>query len=266
MSKIGRTLTDISGPKRIFITGASGGLGSALARLHAAPGVFLCLWGRDRARLDTAAEQCRALGSTVEVRSLDLADGEAALQALRAGDADSQFDMAYLVAGRGDTRAPGQRIESAELALRLGQVNFSVPAAMASELVQRMAERGGGRVVLIGSAAGQHALPFAAAYAASKAGLARYAQALRIAAAPLGVSVTLAAPGFIDTAAGRAVPGPKPLLLSAEEAARRIARAAIAGKGHHVTPWPFAALRVIDRMLPAGLRALLLRGLAPPGS
>lgn len=254
----------MTGPKRILVTGASGGLGSALARLHAAPDVHLCLWGRDLPRLEAAAEQCRALGASVTMRSLDLADGDAALRALETDDAAMHFDMAYLVAGRGDTRTPGERVESPLLALRLGQINFSAPAAMAAALASAMADRGGGRVVLIGSAAGQHALPFAAAYAASKAGLARYAQALRIAAMPLGVSVTLAAPGFIDTAAGRAVPGAKPLILSADETARRIARAAIAGKGHFVTPWPFAALRVIDRMLPSALRARLLRSLAPP--
>ena len=74
--------------------------------------------------------------------------------------------------------------------------------------------------------------------------------------------VTLAAPGFIDTAAGRAVPGAKPMLLSADEAARRIARAALAGKGYYVTPWPFSILRLVDRLLPAPLRDRLLRALA----
>lgn len=262
MSKTGRTLTRIGQPKRIFVTGASGGLGSALALYHAAPGVVLCLWGRDLPRLDAVAGQCRNKGALVEIRSLDLADGEAALRALAEDDERGQFDLAYLVAGRGDTRAPEDAIESPQLALRLGQINFSVPAAMASAFALAMAERGGGRVVLIGSAAGQHALPFAAAYAASKAGLARYAHALRIAAAPLGVSVTLAAPGFIDTEAGRAAPGAKPMLLSVDEAARRIARSAMAGKGYYVTPWPFTALKLFDRLLPSPLRDRLLRSLA----
>lgn len=262
MSKTGRTLGRLGPPERIFVSGASGGLGSALALHHAAPGAFLCLWGRDLARLEEVAAHCRANGASVEIRSLDLADGDAALRALAEDDVRVRFDLAYLVAGRGDTRAPEDVIESPQLALRLGQINFSVPAAMASALAGAMAKRGGGRVVLIGSAAGQHALPFAAAYAASKAGLARYAQALRIAAAPLGVSVTLAAPGFIDTAAGRAVPGAKPMLLSADEAARRIAQAALAGKGYYVTPWPFSMLRLVDRLLPPPLRDRLLRALA----
>lgn len=147
---------------------------------------------------------------------------------------------------------------------RLGQVNFVAPAALASQLAGRMAARQRGGIVLIGSAAAFHALPFAAAYAGSKAGLARFASALAIAMRPHGVRVTLASPGFIDTAAARRVPGPKPMAMSADRAAARIARAATHGTAHAVMPWPFALLRLIDRALPAFLRNRLLLSLTPP--
>jgi short-subunit dehydrogenase len=116
---------------------------------------------------------------------------------------------------------------------------------------------------LIGSAAAFHALPFAAAYAGSKAGLARFAQALRLSVAPHGVRVTLVSPGFIDTTAGQMVSGPKPFLMQPAYVAARVAKAAASGQAHLILPWPFALLRLVDRVLPARLRDRLLIRLTP---
>lgn len=263
------TMTEPSVPSRILITGASGGLGSALARHYAChyagPGVVLSLWGRDVARLEAVAADCRAAGAVVDVRSLDIANVDAALAALAHEDAASPFDLALFASGRGDVRAAGELVEDAAMVARLGTVNFTAPAAMAALLAERMAARGEGRIVLVGSAAAFHALPFAVAYSGTKAGLARFAEALRIGVAPHGVSVTLVSPGFIDTAAGRKVPGPKPMLLPPEAVAARIARAAERRQAHAVMPWPFVALRWLDRLLPRPLRDRVLRSLAPPG-
>jgi short-subunit dehydrogenase len=232
---------------RILITGASGGLGAALARQYATPGRTILLWGRDHARLESVAATCRAAGAVAEIRSLDLTDIAAAIAAIEADDAAGAIDLAVFAAGLGDIRAP------------------VAPAALASALAARMAIRGQGRIVLVGSAAAFHALPFASGYAGSKAGLARFADALRIGARSRGVSVTLVSPGFIDTAAAQATPGPKPFSLSPAQAAARIAAAAARGHAHVVMPWPFAALRGFDRLLPRALRDRLLRALTPPG-
>ena len=205
----------------------------------------------------------RAAGAEVSQRCCDLREAEAAIAALLAEDASHALDCAYLVAGLGDVRADGDMVEDPALVLRLAEVNFAAPAAMAAALAGRMAERGHGRIVLIGSAAGHHSLPFAAAYAGSKAGLARFADALRLSVKSHGVSVTLAAPGFIDTPAARAVSGQRPLELSVDVAARRIAKAALAGRRYHVTPWPFRVLRVVDALLPAAVRDRILGSLKP---
>jgi len=252
--------------ERIFITGASSGLGEAFARHYAAPGRALLLWGRNEQRLEMVGEICRRAGAEVEIRSLDLTDVEAAVAAVDAADERAPIGLALLVAGLGDVRQAGTTVESPEQIRRLGLVNFVAPCAIASALAARMARRSRGGIVFIGSAAAFHALPFAAAYAGSKAGLARFADALRIGVARHGVSVTLVSPGFIDTAAGRAVAGPKPLLMAPADAAARIARAAAAGKPHVVLPWPFAWLRCLDRLLPRPVRDRLLVALTPsPG-
>lgn len=249
---------------RILVTGASGGLGGALARHYAAPGARLSLWGRDPARLAAIADDCRAAGAETQVRSLDLVDIDAALAALVAEDAADPFDLVLLASGRGDVRGPGLRVEEAATVARLGTINFTAPAALAAAAAGYMAERGHGRIVLVGSAAAFHALPFAAAYSGTKAGLARFAQALRLSVRGHGVSVTLVSPGFIDTAAGRKVPGPKPMLMRPEAVAARIARAAERRQAHLVLPWPFAVLRLLDRLLPGPLRDRVLLGLTPP--
>ncbi len=126
--------------------------------------------------------------------SIDLADAAAAVAALVAADRHTPIAQAWLVAGQGDTTPPAAIIEPAEQVARLFTVNSAAPAALAAALADRMAQRGHGRIVLIGSAAAFHALPFAAAYAGSKAGLARFADALRVAVAPAGVTVSLVSP------------------------------------------------------------------------
>jgi len=250
---------------RVLITGASGELGGALARRYARPGVHLSLWGRDEERLAAIAATCATLGAQVETRSLDIADVSAAVTAALAEDEAGAFDLALLVAGLGDTRAAGDKVEAAELVARLGTVNFTAPAAIGAALAGRMAERQRGALVFIGSAAAFHALPFAAAYSGTKAGLARFADALRLNVRPHGVVVTLVSPGFIDTAAGRRTPGARPFALQPDLVAERIARAVERRQAHLILPWPFAALWVFDRLLPASLRDRLLLSLAPPG-
>ncbi|WCM25700.1 SDR family NAD(P)-dependent oxidoreductase [Sphingomonas sp. QA11] len=250
-------------PDRILITGASGGLGAALALHYAGPRRTLLLWGRDCDRLESVAAACREAGAEIVIRSLDFSDSAAAIAALEEEDERGPIGLALLAAGAGDVAAPGDLVEDAGQIVRLGLVNFVAASAMAATLARCMARRGEGRIVMIGSAAAFHALPFAAAYAGSKAGLARFAQALRLSVKEHGVQVTLVSPGFIDTAAGRQTAGPKPFLLQPADAAARIARAAARGQAHLIFPWPFALLRWVDRLLPMALRDRLLLGLKP---
>lgn len=255
--------TDAPPSRSIFLTGASGALGRALACEHAHEGQSLTLWGRDAERLAQTCDLVAARGAEVRSTSIDLSEARAACELLLEQDAERRFDIAYLVAGTGETRAPDEKVESHLTVLKAAEVNYAAPAAMAAALAGRMAERGGGRIVLIGSAAGHHSLPAAAGYSGSKAGLARFADALRIAVKPHGVSVTLAAPGFLDTPLAGSAPRDLPFMLPVEEAARRIVRAGERGRRHYVTPWPFAVLRVVDALLPTGLRDRLLARLEP---
>lgn len=263
-ARLSKKIMEIPRHRHVLLTGASGGLGHALARHYAMPGVRLSLWGRNSKRLEDLARECREAGAEVHVRSLDLMDLDGAMRELRAEDSEFPFDLALFASGQGDVRAEGDLVEDAGQVARLAHVNFTAPAALSAALAERMARRGSGAIVLVGSAAAFHALPFATAYSGTKAGLARFAEALRLSVRPHGVFVTLVSPGFIDTAAGRKVPGPKPMLLAPDVVAARIARAVARGSGHLVLPWPFVLLRWLDRLLPGGVRDRVLSSLTPP--
>lgn len=249
---------------RILVTGASGALGSELARQLAKPGVFLCLWGRNVTRLERTARVCREAGAQVATKSIDLSDIAAARAAFVEEDEIHPFHVALLVAGQGDTRPRGDIVEDAEQVARLGLVNFVAPAALAAEIAKRMAKRGDGRIGFVGTAAAAHSLPFAAAYSGSKAGLARYADALRIALIPHGVSVTFVSPGFFDSENARTSPGPRPGGIPVRVVAQRMIRAVESGKAELVTPWPFAVIGWLSRFLPRSLRDRLLLALPMP--
>ena len=159
-------------PIRIIITGASGGIGRALACDYARPGNTLVLWGRNAERLQDVARLCRERGAVVLTREIDLSDGHAAITAFRADDGTSQFDIVILCAGLSDMKTASEKTERAETVLELGLVNYAVPPALAMAAADRMQERGGGKIALIGSVAAYHDLPFVGGYGGSKAGLA----------------------------------------------------------------------------------------------
>lgn len=246
--------------RHVLITGASGALGCALALRIARRGVRLSLWGRDTAALDRIAAQCRDAGAEVGVCALDLTDTDAALIALQTQDKANPFDVALLVAGQGDTLPPGALVEPPTQIIRLAQTNYVAPAAMAALLADRMAARGSGRIALVGTAAAAHSLPFAAGYAGSKAGLARFADALRLAVAGRGVSVTLVSPGFFADKAAISRPGE----IAAGTVAERMIAAVMAGKAELVVPRRFLLLRWFDRLLPRPLRDRILLSLRLP--
>jgi short-subunit dehydrogenase len=251
--------------QRILICGASGNLGGHLARQLSRDGVRLLLWGRDERKLSSIAAECRRSGTLVETRTVDLSDAQAAVAALIEDDELDAIDSAFFVAGVGDTREPGRIVESPSQLIRLGNVNFIAPAALSAALGERMANRGKGRIVVTGTAAATHPLPFAAGYASSKCGLAHFAEAIRIALEPHGVSVTLISPGFFAAPADEeGYSYARPGEISADLVARRTITAASRGKAELVTPAYFQALRWVGNVLPRVLRDRLMRALPSP--
>ena len=244
--------------RKILITGASGGIGSALARVYARPGVTLLLWGRDAGRLEETARQCRAKGADCRLECLDLRDADLLIARLAA--TGTPIDIAIFNAGLGGTVPEGAAAEMPEASRAIAEVNFLAPVIGANAVAEAMAKRGRGQIVLIGSIAESFPLPMAPTYAATKAGLRLFAEALGIRLARYGVGVTLVSPGFIDTAMSRQVTEPKPFLMTADKAAAIIRRGIDRGARTIVLPWQFKVIRAATSLLPRMLlRAVLSR-------
>lgn len=242
----------------ILITGASSGIGAALARVQARPGVTLLLWGRDVARLDAVAGDCRARGAVVETDTLDLRDLEGQMARLAARDAHMPITLAIFNAGLGGSVSPDLPAEAPERCRATAEVNFVAPVMGANFMADAMARRGGGHIVLVGSIAESFPLPMAPTYAGTKAGLALFAEALGIRLQKHGVAVTLVSPGFIDTPMSQGVTEAKPFLISAAAAAAIITRKLAARPRRIVVPWQFAVIRAITGLLPRALVRLVL--------
>lgn len=247
---------DLAG-KTILITGASSGIGAALARAHALlygkAGVTLLLWGRDEARLNETAAQCRALGARAVIQSFDLRDAAGFVTRLQTADAATPIGLAIFNAGLGGTTGKGEFTEAPERAQAIAEVNFVAPVAGANALAAAMAKRGRGQIALVGSISESYPLPMAPTYAASKAGLRMFAEALGIRMKKFGVVITLVSPGFIDTPMSRGVTEPKPFLMDADAAARIITRKIAMQDRVIVVPWQFRVMRSFTDLLPRAL-------------
>lgn len=244
----------------VVITGASSGLGAALARSYAAPGPALGLVGRDAVRLEAVAESCRAAGAVVEAATIDVTEREP-LRAWLAG-----FNVAHpvelVIANAGISAGPahGDVGEPFELTARQVEINLLGAVNTVAALLPAMAARGQGRVVLIASLAAYRGMPYAPGYSASKAGLRAYGEALRPLVEPQGIGVTVVCPGFFTSPMTDRWDGPTPLLTSTERAARKIKRAIDTGQRRLSFPRPLAlGLRICDA-LPAVFGDRIMRG------
>ena len=243
----------------IVVTGASSGIGAALARLYARQRAHLLLSGRDRERLARIADACAADAALVETATVDVRERAAMLETIWEFDARHPLDVAVANAGITNILAPGTPVEPGDAVERvistnlLGAFNTAAPAA------ERMAARGAGRIGLVGSIAGLRGLPYSPAYCASKAGLKAMGDAMRAKLGKYGVSVTIASVGFVATPLDDGIASPKPFRMSAERAAARIAAAIGAGRAHVAFPLPLvAAVRALS-LLPPRLGDAILR-------
>lgn len=251
-------------PLRVFITGASSGIGAALARHYAAGGATLGLVGRRRDALDALA---RSLPGEHAVYRLDVAATAALAEA--AADFSGRFGLPDVVIANAGVSVGTLTEEAGDLAAfeRVLRTNVLGMVATFQPFVAPMRERGQGRLVGIASVAGIRGLPGAGAYSASKAAVIAYLESLRVELHGSGVKVVTIAPGYIETPMTAVNDYPMPFMLPADEAARRFARAIDAGTGYTVIPWQMGVVAKLLRLLPNPLfdRVFARAGRKPRG-
>lgn len=238
---------------RIVITGASSGLGAALAREFAArfPGAVLLLIAR---RADRLAALAAALpGVRCETAALDVTEGAALAAACHAfvaahGVPDIVVANAGISAGTVTEAA-----EDRAVFRRIIDVNLLATFDTFAPFIAPMRAAGGGTLVGIGSVAGIRGLPGADAYSASKAAVMTYLESLRVGLAGSGIAVVTIAPGYVRTEMTAGNSYPMPFLMAADKFAAAAVRAILAQRRYVVIPWPMRLVSWALRLLPAAL-------------
>ena len=234
----------------MFITGASSGMGAALARAYAARGAKLGLVARRSAALQSLADSlsCESIVLTADVRDNNSMQQAAAAFSDRFGTPDVVIANAGVSHGTATERSEDLATFEEILDINvLGIARTFQPFITAMRLAQR------GALVGIASVAGFRGLPGASAYSASKAAAISYLESLRLELRGSGVSVTSLCPGYIATPMTARNPYPMPFMMTAEQAAKKMILAIDARRNFVVLPWQMAIIGRMMRLLPNGL-------------
>lgn len=247
---------------RVVITGASSGIGQALAKHYAARGATLGLIARREKELGELAGASPRLSL---VYPLDVTDAAAVRQA--AEDFISRAGVPDLVIGNAGISAGTLTQERSDLPVfeRVMAVNVLGLVNTFSPFIEPMREAGGGKLVGIASVAGIRGIPGSGAYSASKAAAIAYLESLRVELRGSGIQIVTVAPGYIETPMTAKNPYFMPFILPVDEAARRIARVVDAGRSYAVVPWQMAIVARLLRLMPNALfdRAFAKAGRKP---
>jgi short-subunit dehydrogenase len=241
-------------PPTILITGASSGIGKALALRYARAHSRLALFGRNERRLADVAGECRALGAEVSVCALDVCDRAALAAWVADFDRATPIDLAIANAGIMEGRRPGGTIEAADAAYHMIETNVLGVLNTVQPLMPIMMARGRGQIAIVSSIAGFTPLPDAPSYSASKSALINYGLSLRALLGPRGIRVNVICPGYIDTPMLHRESGVKPFEMKPEKAAELICRGLERDRALIVFPFFFALMTRIGGLLPDRLR------------
>ncbi len=249
-------------PGTVFITGASSGIGRALALEYARGGARLALCARRAAELEQVGAEVRAAGGQALCLPADVSDVAAATEAVRRADRElGSLDLVIANAGRGDTKLATRLIWDDVASIFDVNVRGAIATLLAAIPVCLAQQRG--HLVGVSSLAGVRGLPNAAAYGASKAALSHFLESLRIDLHPAGIRVTDVQPGFVDTPIVANAKHPTPFLWPADRAAAYIARRLERAPAVVAFPLPLVVATRLGRLLPAWLYDRLVRAQAP---
>ncbi len=241
----------------ILITGAAGGIGTALAKAYAAPGVHLFLGDIAGERLENLASECRRLGSQTWSTTVDVTNRPDMAAWITQSHQIRALDLIIALAGvsRGSRSREETTAEIREVfAINLdGMLNTVEPA------IPLFRHRGQGQIALMSSLAGSRGFPVAPSYCATKAAIRVYGEALRCRLLRENIFISVINPGFVKSTLTDANPYPMPFRVSAERAARIIKTRLAKGQARICFPVPFAAGSYVLRLLPQSLLDWFIR-------
>lgn len=235
----------------IVITGASSGIGEALALDFADAGIALALSGRDGPRLQAVAQACRNKGAVVDARQIDVADREALAAWLLEFDTAYPVDLVVANAGISIDK-DNSSLDDFSVIRKTLDVNVGGVLNTVEPLLARMIARKRGQIGIVSSLASFIGLPYSASYNASKAAVRVWGESIRYVLKKDRVGISVICPGFVVSRMTAQAPFKMPFLMSAERASKIIRR----GLGHNKARIAF----------PVGTKAAVWLGSLLPGS
>lgn len=238
-------------PKSIIITGASSGIGAALAETYAQKGVFLALSGRNPDRLKQIAERCKAKGAEVETALVDVTNQQGMNEWIGDLCADQDIDLIIANAGisggtsgklDGEPVAQARQIFDVNVTGVFNTVESALKIFTQSDKVKQIA--------IVSSLAGFRGWPSAPAYTASKGAVRLYGEALRGALKETNVRVNVICPGFVESRMTDKNEFPMPFKIKAKKAAKIIVKGLEKNKGRIAFPLPVHGFVWLLSLLP----------------
>ncbi|MBM3647606.1 MAG: SDR family NAD(P)-dependent oxidoreductase [Alphaproteobacteria bacterium] len=241
----------------IVITGASSGIGAALAHEFAAPGAVLALTGRDAGRLEAVAADCRAKGATVVAGRVDVVDRAAFATFLTAFDDAHPVDLVIANAGISIDK-DNSSLDDFSVIRKTFDVNVGGVLNTVEPLLPRLTARKRGQIGIVSSLAGFIGLPYSASYNASKAAIRVWGESIRYVLKKDGIGVSVICPGFVESPMTASAPFPTPFLMPAARSAKIIRRGLARNQARIAFPVPTKAAVWLGQVLPGGWTARLL--------
>ena len=244
-------------PGAILLTGAGGGIGSALARAYAAPGVNLFLCDVNTDWLERACLECQELGAVVRGEAVDVTDPDAMERFI--GECDSVRPLDLVIANAGISHGNLKKEETAEQIRRVFSVNLEGTLNTVLPVLPLFRERKRGQIAIMSSLAGFRGVPHSPSYCASKAAIRVFGQGLRARVAREGVEVSVVIPAFVKTTMTAANLYRMPAILDSDNAAQIIKRKLERGKPEFVFPTLYAFGGWVVSSLPSTMWAWATR-------
>lgn len=245
-------------PAVIVITGASGGIGEALAKIYANPDVTLGLIARNTDKLERIANECEQLGATVIIASIDVTHTETLQKWI--ADFDKKMPIDLFIANAGVSSGIGKNGEAESWSAISKVLDTNLYGVIASifPLIEPMRQRKAGQIALVSSLAAYRGLPITPSYCASKAGVKVYGEALRGWLAEEGVKVSVICPGFVKSAMSDQFQGDKPFLITADKSAIIIKKGLENNKARISFPFPLNLGTWFLMLLPSSISDVIL--------
>lgn len=245
--------------RSIVITGASSGIGEALALDYAAAGIALAITGRDATRLEAVAAACRAKGATVVADTVDVIDRERLSAWLLAFDEAHPVDLIIANAGISIDK-DNSSLDDFAVVRKTLDVNVGGVLNTVEPLLARLIARKHGQIAIVSSLASFIGLPYSASYNASKAAVRVWGESIRYVLKKDGIGVSVICPGFVVSRITAHAPFPMPFLMSAARASAIIRRGLARNHARIAFPIGTKAAVWLGQTLPGRWTARLMGG------